>query len=264
MNHDQIKRALVSIRKSPKDFTIILSGKKSNKVNGLYKPESKEIILHNKNFSNDNELMYTAIHEYAHHIQFTTSATPISVRAHTTQFWSLFHSLLFDAEEKSAYHNPFEEIEEFRDLTKRIKEKFIAVGGALMKDLGQLLLTAHELCDRHGTSFPDYVDRVLGLPRVSAQTIMKARAYDLDPRVGFENMRTLSGIRDHHARAAAQEALLQGKSPDMVKAQSARGTKPAGPREALLKERTRIQRTIDRLKAKLKEIDKRLESAVED
>ena len=101
-------------------------GKKSRKVHGLYKPESREIIIHNRNFTNDNELLYTAIHEYAHHIQFTTSATPMSVRTHTTAFWNLFHTLLFEAEGKGIYTNPFEQIEELRDLTRRIREKFLA------------------------------------------------------------------------------------------------------------------------------------------
>ena len=70
---------------------MIFSGKKSRKVDGLYKPETREIILHTGNFTTDDELVYTAIHEYAHHLQFTTSAMPISCRAHTTAFWSLFH-----------------------------------------------------------------------------------------------------------------------------------------------------------------------------
>ncbi len=231
MNQDQVKSALLSIRKTEESFAVILSGKKSNKVNGLYKPNSREIILHNKNFESDNELLYTAIHEYAHHIQFTTAAAPISVRTHTTAFWNLFHSLLFEAEEKGVYENPFEEIEEFRSLTREIKDKFIAVSGSLMKDLGKLLITAHELCARHHTSFTDYIDRVLGLPRVSAQAIMKARSYDLDPRVGFENMRSLAGIRDDAARMAAQEALIEGKSPDMVKAKFNGKKKPSSARE---------------------------------
>jgi hypothetical protein len=258
MNQDQVKSALLSIRKTEESFAVILSGKKSNKVNGLYKPNSREIILHNKNFESDNELLYTAIHEYAHHIQFTTAAAPISVRTHTTAFWNLFHSLLFEAEEKGVYENPFEEIEEFRSLTREIKDKFIAVSGSLMKDLGKLLITAHELCERHHTSFTDYIDRVLGLPRVSAQAIMKARSYDLDPRVGFENMRSLAGIRDDAVRMAAQEALIEGKSPDMVKAKFNGKKKPSSAREVLEQERERIERTIERLKAKLKEINKKL------
>jgi hypothetical protein len=258
MNNEQISRLLVSIRRTKEPFTVILSGKKSRKVNGLYKPQSREIVLHNKNFKTDDELTYTAIHEYAHHIQFTSSPTPVSARSHTTAFWSLFHSLLFEAEEKGLYANPFDGIEEFRRLTAQIKETFIGPSGSLMKDLGRLLLKAHELCNAHGASFTDYIDRILGLPRASAQTIMKANAYDLDPRIGFENMRSLAGIRDGKRRAAAQKALIEGGSPDMVKERFSPRKKPDSAREVLVEERERIERTIKRLKTRLADVEARI------
>ena len=258
VSNDQIHRILLSLRASEHDFTVILSGKKSRKVHGLYKPESREIIIHNKNFKNDNEMMYTAIHEYAHHIQFTTSARPVSVRTHTIAFWNLLHTLLFEAEEKGIYKNPFEAIDEFRALTRQIKDKFLTASGAAMKELGKLLIQAHGLCEKHGTSFSDYLDRVLTLPRTSASVIMKAHTLDLDPAVGFENMRTLAAIRDETARDAAQLELRAGHSPDMVKSRYGTARAPKDPREALQAERERLEKGIDRMKKQLKEIEKRL------
>ncbi len=264
VNNDQIKSILRGLRPTDVDFTVILSGKKSRKVHGLYKPDSREIIIHNKNFTSDNEMMYTAIHEYAHHIQFTTSPMPVSARTHTTAFWDLFHTLLFEAERKGIYHNPVEDIDELAELARRIREKFIAAGGSLMKELGRLLIEAHRLCEKHGTSFTDYLDRVLALPRTSAQLIMKAHTLDLDPRVGFENMRTLAGIRDDGERAHASAELLSGSSPDMVKAKYARKQPARDPRKELEDERSRIERTIERLRKRLKEIDKRIEAIGKD
>lgn len=258
MSNDQIKKALLSIRRTSHDFTVIMSGKKSRKVHGLYKPDTREIIIHNRNFKNDNELMYTAIHEYAHHLQFTSSAAPVSARTHTTAFWNLLHTLLFEAEEKGVYSNPFESIEEFRALTKDIRSRFLEGGGALMKELGKLLVRAHELCEKHGTSYPDYLDRVLGLPRTSAAVIVKAHTLDLDPRVGFENMRTLAGIRDDRARDRAQEDLKSGKSPDMVKARYGAAAPPKSKLEALRAERERLTKSIDHMKKRLKEVERRL------
>jgi hypothetical protein len=259
MSNDQIKRALLSLRKSTHDFTVILSGKRSNKVHGLYKPDSREIIIHNRNFKNDNELMYTAIHEYAHHLQFTSSAAPLSVRTHTVAYWNLLHTLLFDAEAKGIYTNPFESIEEFRSLTRQIKSKFLEGSGALMKELGKLLVQAHELCEKHGTSYSDYLDRVLALPRTSANVIVKAHTLDLDPRVGFENMRSLATIRDDRSRGRAQEELCAGHSPDMVKVKYGSAAAPwKSPRETLQAERERIEKSIERMKKRLKEIEKRL------
>ena len=262
MNNDQIKKALLSLRKTDVDFTVILTGKKSKKVHGLYKPESREILIHNKNFKNENEMMYTAIHEYAHHLQFTTTAAPISARTHTTAFWNLLHTLLFRAEEIGVYQNPFETIEEFRALTKRIRDRFLTQSGTLMKELGGLLLEAHTLCERHGTSFPDYLDRVLALPRASAHLIMKSHALDLEPAVGFENMRSLVAIRDPADRSRAQEELQAGHSPDMVKARYSAHKPPRDPRLALEAERQKLEATIERLTRRLKEVAKRL-SALE-
>jgi hypothetical protein len=261
MNNEQIKTTLQTLRATGQDFTVILSGKRSRKVHGLYKPDSREIIIHNKNFTNDNELLYTAIHEYAHHIQFTTSVTPPSARTHTTAFWNLFHTLLFEAEEKGIYSNPFEQIEELRDLTRRIREKFLAGSGSLMKELGNLLIQAHGICEEHGASFADYLDRVLSLPRSSAQLIMKAHSLDIDPRVGFENMRSLAGIRDDADRGRAQAELLDGHTPDMVKAKYTERPAPRDPRQALEQERERLERMIERLRKRLKEIEKRIEES---
>jgi hypothetical protein len=258
VNNDQVKAVLLSLRRTVHDFSVILSGRKSRKVHGLYKPDTREIIIHNRNFTNDNEMMYTAIHEFAHHLQFTESPTPVSVRTHTTAFWNLLHTLLFEAEEKGIYRNPFETIEEFQKLTARIREKFLAGSGSLMKELGRLLLEAHALCETHGTSFSDYLDRVLALPRTSAAVIMKSHSLDLDPRVGFENMRSLASIRDEGLRVKAQEELRAGHSPDMVKAKYGPSRAPKDPRDALEAERERLQKTIERMRKQLKEVEKRL------
>jgi hypothetical protein len=258
MNNEQIKATLRALRWTEHDFTVILSGKRSRKVHGLYKPDSREIIIHNRNFTSDNELMYTAIHEYAHHIQFTTSATPLSARTHTTAFWNLFHTLLIMAEEKGLYRNPFDGIDELRELTRRIREKFLSAGGLMMKELGSLLIQANGICEKHGASFSDYLDRVLSLPRNSAQLIMKTHTLDIDPRVGFENMRSLTSIRDDGERRKAQEELLGGHSPDMVKAKYTERPTPRDPRQALMKERDRLERMIHRLRNRLEEIEKRI------
>jgi hypothetical protein len=262
MNQEQIREKLLQIRDTDEYFTVILSGKKSRKVDGLYKAESREIILHNKNFAGDNELMYTAIHEYAHHLQFTSSPIPVSTRAHTTHFFSLFHSLLYEAEALGIYANPFERIEEFVVVTRRIRDKVLAVDGQLMKELGGLLLEAQELCERHHASFHDYLDRVLRLPRAAAASIIKTRTLDLDPRPGFETMKTLSRIGDPDLRKEAEQALLGDKSLDMVKEQLRQARAPDGardPMEQLAAEKRRLERQIERLRRRLDEIERKLE-----
>lgn len=93
MNQDQVKEALLSLKIPASDFTIVFSGKASRKVNGLYRPVDASIIIHNKNFTNDNALMVTALHEFTHHISITRGLVN-SRSSHPVIFWALFHSIL--------------------------------------------------------------------------------------------------------------------------------------------------------------------------
>jgi hypothetical protein len=260
VNNEQVKSLLERVRPAPAPFQVVLSGKKSRKVHGLYKPEKREIILHNRNFTTEEELVYTALHEYAHHLQFCTPPVPRSARTHTIRFWSLFHGLLSDAERAGLYRSPFERIEDFRRLTAQIKERIIAPNGALMKELGRLLAEAQALCDQHHASYTDYLDRVLALPKPGADAAVKSHLLDLDPRLGSENMRLVARVRDPQARARAQEALLAGESHDTVKAMSF-PRPPAAEEdslEALQAERKRLERTIKRLEKRLELVNERL------
>ncbi|MBP5451845.1 MAG: hypothetical protein J6Y16_06380, partial [Treponema sp.] len=68
MDNEKIKEMLLDIQDTQLEFSVIMTGKESKRVNGLYKPETREILLHNKNFKEDNQLIYTAVHEYTHHL----------------------------------------------------------------------------------------------------------------------------------------------------------------------------------------------------
>ncbi len=258
MNQDQIKERLLALRGDVAEFRVILSGRKSRKVNGLYHPDSREIVLHNKNFDDDNALFYTAIHEFAHHIHFTTAAVPVSTRAHTNEFWSLLHTLLEEAERKGLYRSIFAQHPEFEALTRRIKEQILPVNGRLMKELGAALLEAMDLCERFQASFGDYLDRVLNLPRPSANLIMKAHVQDLKPEIGFENMRTIARIRDDQDRAEAQEALLDGQSSYVVRQRFLDKADAGDPLEKLMSERERIEGQIERLRRRLQAIERKI------
>ena len=48
MNQDQIKEMLLKIEDTELDFSVTFTGKESKKVNGLYKPDTHEILLHTK------------------------------------------------------------------------------------------------------------------------------------------------------------------------------------------------------------------------
>ncbi len=259
MNQDQVKEILRKLESPPKDFKVIFSGKISKKVDGLYKPEECEIIIHNRNAVTENELLYTAIHEYAHHIQFCTPPLPLSTRTHNTRFWHLFHSLLIKAEELSLYSSPFDRHSEFLDLTKRIKEMILFENGKLMKEFGRLLLEARSLCEKFNANYEDYLDRILCIPRSSAKAVMKSHIYDLNPRIGFENMRAVARINEAGKRELAQNAIISGQSPEMIKMEFLSPAKPEEPLTAMMQERERLEKTIRSLNRRLSELTRRIE-----
>jgi hypothetical protein len=261
MNQDQVKAKLLSIADAPAKFTVIFSGKKSKKVNGLYKPDSREIIIHNKNFSDDdNLLLYTAIHEYAHHLHACSRGGMLSTRAHTSEFWAIFHDLLEKAEAGGVYKNVFTGSPELIDLTKTIRKKYLYQNGSLVKELGMYLLKARELCDVIGARFEDYIDRVLCIPRIAAKMAVKMYQYNLNPSVGSDNMRFLAGISNEEERSAAENSLLTGKSPDSVKIQTRHKPEKEDPKDRLEKEKLRLERTISSLNKRLKEVEEELKT----
>ncbi len=258
MNQDQVKKLLLKLDPSVIDFTVIFTGKKSKKVDGLYKPESREILLHTENFESEEQLIYTAIHEFAHHVHITRSPVPLHTRSHTTEYWNIFHNLLFDAEKKGIYQNVFKKDKRFVELTKEIKEKYLAANGNLVKEFGALLLKAHQLCLEAHASFEDYMDRELGLYRPSAKAMMKISAKDANPKLGPDNMRLVASIHDVDTAQAAERALLEGETHDMVRYQFKSRPLPGDPLTRLLAEKDRLERSLERTQQRLGEIQKRI------
>ncbi len=254
MNQDQVKEILLQIEESGLEFSVTFTGKASKKVNGLYKSDTHEILLHNKNFSVDNELLYTAIHEYTHHRLCELDGTR-SGRVHTQRFWSYFHRLLQKAEEKGLYKIAMEESPELLELTDTIRTTIMAEDGKLMKELGRLLSKARALCKQAGVRYEDYIDRVLCLPRASAATIEKIHAFDIKPELGYEAMKVVANIANPDKRAAAEDLFLQKHSPAFVRDSVKSKPQDEDPRRKLENEKRRIERTIVSLQARLSELE---------
>ncbi|MBN2384549.1 hypothetical protein JXQ70_16870 [bacterium] len=261
MNQDQVKQNLLQLKVTKHDFSVIFSGKASARANGVYHPERHEIIIHNQNFKSDNALMYTAIHEYAHHIHCVESALPITSRSHTTKYWSIFHRLLFKAEELGIYTNIFEADPAFISLTARIKREFLTGNGNLIREFGKTLIEAQELCSEKEVSFADYLDRIVRIPRDSAQSMIRAHLYEIEPTLGYDNMRTLASISDQDQRMKAQNAFMQGETPAMVKERFKIRKQSEDEIGVLVAEKSSIENRILRLNERLREIDNRLREA---
>ncbi|MBN2509958.1 MAG: hypothetical protein JXB03_06765 [Spirochaetales bacterium] len=258
MNQEQVKKTLLEVHPSDEYFSVVFTGKKSRKVDGLYYPDKREILIHNKNMETEDEILYTALHEYAHHLHFTGGGIPVSRRSHTREFWNIFHKLLETAETKGLLKNVFRINPKFVALTQKIKEQYMEKNGTLMQEFGRLLCDALHLCEEYHVSFEDYVDREIGLYRHSAKTLMNVYKKDIDPALGYENMAALSRIRDDEKRHQAEKAFLSGQSPDRVLHMYKNEEPAKDPFMRLEAERSRLKKTISTLQKKLESIEAEL------
>lgn len=258
MNQDQIKTLLLGLEDTELDFSVTMTGKKSKKVNGLYKPDSREILLHNKNFDDDNQLIYTAIHEFAHHLQCETEGPLRSGRSHTASFWARFHGLLEKAEKEGLYKIGVEKSDELAALTEEIRKKYLAENGRIMSELGKLLAKAQVLCRNAGVRYEDYIDRVLCLPRTAAKTAVRVSALDVNPALGYDTMKIVASQPTPERRAAAEQQFTARRSPDSVKVNLARKVEDEDPKNRLEKEKKRIEKTIAMLQSRLDQVEQSL------
>lgn len=263
MNQDQLADKLRTLADVP-PFTLVFSGKKSKKVDGLYKPATQEILIHNKNMTGESDLIYTAIHEFAHHVVSCQSGNiTLSNRCHTAQFWATFHQLLKRAEETGIYNNPFKSDQTFIQLTRRIKENFLKKNGAIMKDFAKVLNEARDMCIERHLSFEDYVDRELGMEKTTANTLLRIEKYDVTPSIGYDNMKTVAAMKDDHKREAAVQAFMEGESSASVKTSIVRPVAKVdkvSPVDHLEAEKLKIEKAIESLQKKLQIVDKMIEN----
>ncbi len=257
MNQDQVKDLLLKIEQSEEEFFVIFTGKKSLKVNGFYKPEERTIFIHNKNMKTDNSLIYTSIHEYAHHLHFISSSLPISNRCHTKEFWAIFHKLLDRAEELDIYKPIYKTEKDFLDITKYLKDKYLKGNAEAMVCFGKDLLKAYKLCEKYDVRFDDYIDRGLGFNRRIAKSLMDISSLNIDTKIGYDNMKVVASIKNKDDRKNAEEMFLNGATTDIIK--NKYFIKPEKSKKQQLEdEQKRILRTINNLKSRLEEIERRL------
>jgi hypothetical protein len=265
MNQDMVKERLQKLHESTANYNVIFSGKKSKKVNGLYKwgpeTEAPEIIIHNRNFlredgsQNEATLMYTAIHELTHHVLITEMGQK-SAHAHSQLFWAAFHDLVDKAETASIYTPEIDAdtqkiIDEARDISKQIAE--------LHRQLGRVLLRAQKVCREKGLRYEDVIERRAQI----SQSTMKSSvaAYEMgDQDVGVDIQIEAVKQRNEYKRNAIIAAGHEGKSVIQAK----KSTSPARSVDAedetaiLAREKRRIERTIESLSRRLQEIEQQL------
>lgn len=252
MDDVAIKQALMQVHDCNVDFSVTLTGKRSNRVNGLYKPDTQEILLHNRNFTNDNQLMYTAIHELTHHIM-STELNQKSKKSHSGPFWATFENLIDRAVKLKIYSR--ERSEDTRGLVKKANELHKKIT-ALQMELGVLLVRLHKSCDVSGERYEDVVASDLQLDRATAKTFCNmAVAQTPVPFAVQEVMKNCSTEQKRQVLDAAQS----GKTFPQIKAASMKIAQPCSEYAELKKECDRLERTIQQLTTRYEEVTEQLQ-----
>jgi hypothetical protein len=260
MNQDQVKEKLLKLHDCEIDFTVVFTGKKSPKVNGLYKPEKNEILIHNRNFAadkaGDNLLIYTAIHEMAHHIQFTERKQK-SAKAHTQLFYSILDDLVDNAEKKKIYNigigaETQKLIDEVRDISCQIAE--------LQRKLGKVLIQLEERCNEQGIRFEDVIERKAQVSRKTVKQSIKAHNLGISGKIGADIQEAVIKERDEDKQREMLLAAGEGKSVDQVKVSAAAPVNHDDETVSLVIEKRRLERTIESLKRRLDEVEEHLKS----
>ena len=258
MTNEEIKTNLKKLFDCKEDFTVIQTGKKSNKVNGLYKPDSHEIFLHNKNFGTENELMYTAVHEFTHHYLRTEKGDKGG--RHNSLFWATFYDFLEKAISYGFYvRTRSEETQKLIDEAKEIQKAIIDA----QRKLGETLSKIYESCDRNNERVEDVIEHDLQITRNKAKEYQKMRNSDTN---SDEMAKVINSAKDVMIKAAAQKAADEGKTVEQVK-QIAKA-KPVDDNlespERLRREEKRLETTIERLNDRLVQVQETLRSMAGD
>jgi hypothetical protein len=260
MNQDQVKEKLLKLHSCTEEFKVIFSGKKSKKVNGLYKPDTQEIIIHNRNFetneSGDNLLFYTAMHELAHHVQFSEHKQK-SVKAHTQLFYAVLDDLVDIAEKKKIYKVTIDQdtqdlIDESKDISCQIAE--------LQRKLGNTLKRLSEKCGEKGIRFEDVIERKTQISLKTVKQSQKADDLRLPEDIGADIQEAAIRERDEDKRESMIHAAQTGKSVAQAKRSTARPPDQEDETVSLVKEKSRIERTIESLHRRLEEVEEQLRS----
>jgi hypothetical protein len=255
MNQDRVHELLVSLYEEDEiqltPFTVLFTGKKSNRVNGLYKPATHEILLHNKNFETDNQLVYTAIHEFAHHI-CTTIHKQQGSRSHTVLFWSTFHNLLEIACEKGIYKRELSEavqarVDRIKEIDRQIAE--------LRKEQGREIYALRMCCQEEGIRTEDVIDHDLRMSRTTAEKAVTIYALNAPTEYGQDMQNIIISTNNEAKKRAVIESMNSGKSIAQIK-QTVKTIGKEGESKTvrLEKEKKRIERTIQALHIRLEKI----------
>jgi hypothetical protein len=272
MENSKIKKFLLSLETPALDLELVQSGKESSKVNALYKPRERTIILHNRNEAMQDEvrLLREAIHQYAHHLMvYGSHASPVPLpdpkeeisRHHGSRFNACYYRLLAVAGEKDSRLTspPWRKDPEAVRLTDKVKGTLLPRYGALVLELGRSYSEVQELCTRKGYSFEQWLEEEAGTDPAEARRMMRLDKENISPGSGYDAMKVLLKIPKEHRQEAEKKVESGGAAPRSVEAlftTPVRNTE--GEVERLQKEKKQLEQRIEKMRLRLEGLQRRL------
>lgn len=254
MTNQKIKEYLLKLHECKTDFSVTMTGKVSNRVNGFYKPSTCEIFLHNKNFKTDNELIYTAVHEFVHHI-IDTEQHEKSTRCHSNAFWAMFYDFLDKAVNLGFYtRNRSSETTELINQAKELQKQIISA----QKALGELLIRIYKSCEENNERIEDVVEHDLQMSRNKAKDLMRIRTLGLECN---DEVSKVIISASSEVRKAVKEAVACGATIAQMKAISksvSKHTTDFDSPEKLYREKKHLEKTIETLSDRLAQVEELL------
>jgi len=245
MNQDRVKEILLKyVTEDVEDFQVVFTGKESSKVDGLYNKETKEILIHNRNFKDDNNLIYTALHELAHHIDFINNPKKSNRHCHNKDFKIILHGLVVKAMDGGDFETL--DVPEVRNVVNVSKEhtKFL-------KNFGKILVACYDKCQQRRYPFEDVVERVCQLDKKEAKVIMSMYAFDVPEDINSDLARNIVKLKDPVVRQEAieQKAIPKAKPPK----------DPVDEETFLMQEKARLEKRIQKEQERLQQIEEQLQ-----
>lgn len=257
MNENFVKENLQKIHKCKKDFSVAFTGKKSKSIFGFYKFAEKIIFIHNRNFTDSNMLMYTAIHELAHHVCATEKGMSSSVKHHTKLFWATFDDLIEEAVKKKIYLR--QRKSEIEELVKEAHEIDVKIAH-LRRDLGAVLRRLQDACKKNMVRVEDVISHDLLLSKASFNSSVKASLLNLDDSCGQDLQNVAIKAKTSEQALQALQLASQGKTIAQLQYGMGAPKKQAHDKsENLHIEKRRLERTISTLKIRLDEVCEKIE-----
>lgn len=273
MDNGEIKELLLRLESPAEDVTVVQSGKSSEKVNGLYKPAERTIILHNRNdeLKSREALLRTAVHQYAHHlIVYGTAADPVPLpepreeisRHHGSRFSACHHRLLAKAAalDIGLGSFPWSADPRLSEISDTLKGTLLPRYGALALELGGVYAEAEKRCAERGFSFEEWLEDGAGVDPAEAKRMVRAHREGLSPGTGYDAMKSILKIPKEHWEEAARAVESGSGTPRAVEAAFRPPFREAAEEEEarLLKEKRRLEKKIEEMKLRLSRLEAKL------